>query len=126
MGWNYQFIPKLQRLHRWNLGMDKYFQHTVYSACDYLSLLGLNLVHVSKRMQYKNTRIIHTVYGLLKMGRDHFNHHADMKTLSALLALCVGKPSLDPKEFRRHDTHVTSLYVFTHVLLQHVVIARLP
>ena len=21
--WNYLFIPKLQRLHRWSLGMDK-------------------------------------------------------------------------------------------------------
>ena len=23
MGWNYLSIPKLQRLHRWSLGMDK-------------------------------------------------------------------------------------------------------
>ena len=25
MGWNYLSIPKLQRLHRWSLGMDKSF-----------------------------------------------------------------------------------------------------
>ena len=23
VGWNFLFIPKLQRLHRWSLGMDK-------------------------------------------------------------------------------------------------------
>ena len=49
MGWNYLSIPKLQRLHRWSLGMDKYFHLTLYRACDYLCMLGLKLNHVSKR-----------------------------------------------------------------------------
>ena len=49
MGWNYLSIPKLQRLHRWSLGMDKYFHPTHYNGCDYLSMLGLKLNHVSKR-----------------------------------------------------------------------------
>ena len=41
-------FPKLQRLHRWSLGMDIQF-HTIYHcACDYLSMLGLKLIHVSK------------------------------------------------------------------------------
>ena len=47
MGWNYLSIPKLQRLHRWSLGMDKQFHPTVYYVCSYL--LGLKLNHVSKR-----------------------------------------------------------------------------
>ena len=29
--------------------MDKYFHLTLYQACDYLSMLGLKLNHVSKR-----------------------------------------------------------------------------
>ena len=41
-------IPKLQRLCRWSLGMDKYFHPTHYWTCDYLSMLGLKLIHVSK------------------------------------------------------------------------------
>ena len=49
MGWNYLSIPKLQRLHCWSLGMDKWFHPTVYNGCDYLSMLGLKLNHVSKR-----------------------------------------------------------------------------
>ena len=49
MGWNYLSIPKLQRLHRWSLGMDKYFHPTHYNGCNYLSMLGLKLNHVSKR-----------------------------------------------------------------------------
>ena len=49
MGWNYLSCPKLQRLHRWSLGMDKLFHPTLYWSCDYLSVLGLKLNHVSKR-----------------------------------------------------------------------------
>ena len=48
MGWNYLSIPKLQRLFRWSLGMDKWFHPTLYLVCDYLSMLGLKLIHVSK------------------------------------------------------------------------------
>ena len=49
MGWNYLSIPKLQRLHRWSLGMDKYFHPMHHNGCNYLSMLGLKLNHVSKR-----------------------------------------------------------------------------
>ena len=53
MGWNYLSIPKLQRLHRWSLGMDKVIStHTLYWACNYLSMLGLKLIHVSKRVHW--------------------------------------------------------------------------
>ena len=34
----YSSIPKLQRLYRWSLGMDKLFHHTLYWVCDYLSM----------------------------------------------------------------------------------------
>ena len=49
MEWNYLSIPKLQRLHRWSLGMDKLFHPTLHNGCDYISMLGLKLTHVSKR-----------------------------------------------------------------------------
>ena len=48
MGWNYLSIPKLQRLHRWSLGMDKKSHPLLYWACDYLSMLVLKLNHISK------------------------------------------------------------------------------
>ena len=48
-GMNYLSIPKLQRLHRWSLGMDKTFHPTFYNGCNYLSMLGLKLNRVSKR-----------------------------------------------------------------------------
>ena len=47
MVWNY--IPKLQRFHSWSLGIDKQFHPTIYDWCNYLSMLGLKLFHVSKR-----------------------------------------------------------------------------
>ena len=37
------------KLHHWILGMDKLFHPTVYNECNYLSMLGLKLNHVSKR-----------------------------------------------------------------------------
>ena len=49
VGWNYLSIPKLQRLHRWSLRMNKEFHTTPYSGCNYLSMLYLQLIHVSER-----------------------------------------------------------------------------
>ena len=48
MGWNYLSIPKLQRLHRWSLGMDKQFHPTLSDGCNYLSMLEFKLNDVSK------------------------------------------------------------------------------
>ena len=49
MEWNNLSIPKLQRCNRWSLGMHKWFPPTLYWVCDYLSMMGLKLIHVSKR-----------------------------------------------------------------------------
>ena len=48
MVWNYSSIRKLQSYNRCNLGVDKLFNPTFYRACDYISILGLNLNRVSK------------------------------------------------------------------------------
>ena len=49
MRWNYFSISKLQWLHHWSLGMDKQFHLKLYNGCNYLSMLGLKLNHVSKK-----------------------------------------------------------------------------
>ena len=49
MRWIYLSIPQRQRCYRSNLGMDKYFHPTLNLACDYISMLGLKVIHVSKR-----------------------------------------------------------------------------
>ena len=36
-------------LHDWSLGLDNSFHLTLYWSCDYLSMLGLKLMYVSKR-----------------------------------------------------------------------------
>ena len=48
MGWNYLSIPKLKRCNRWSLGLDKQFHPTLYNGCNYLSMVGLKIKHVSK------------------------------------------------------------------------------
>ena len=40
VGWNYLSLLKLQRLHRWSLGMDNKFHPKCYLAHEYLSMLG--------------------------------------------------------------------------------------
>ena len=45
--WHYLSI--FIRLHRWSLVMDKWFNLTLYWAWDYISMLGLKLIHVRKR-----------------------------------------------------------------------------
>ena len=47
--WNYLSIPKLQRRNRWSLGLINNFIPHFTVQCDYLSMLGLKLIHVSKR-----------------------------------------------------------------------------
>ena len=49
MEWNNLSIPKLQRFHRWSLGMDKYFHPTLCNGCNYLPMRGFKLIQVSKR-----------------------------------------------------------------------------
>ena len=46
---NYSYIPKLQRYSRWSLGMHTSFHPTLYWPYDYLSMLGIKLIHVNKR-----------------------------------------------------------------------------
>ena len=49
MGWTCLSITKLQRLHRWSLGIDKQFHSTLCNGCNFVSMLGLQLNHVSER-----------------------------------------------------------------------------
>ena len=48
-----RLVPRKAYLNRWSLRIDKKFHHTIYWACDYLSMLVLKLIHVSKRDPYK-------------------------------------------------------------------------
>ena len=63
MEWNYLSSPKLQRCNR--LGMDKFSHPTFYLAWDYLPMLGLKLIYVSKMAPSKNELLINTEVGLV-------------------------------------------------------------
>ena len=45
----WSFLWSKNRLHHWSLGMDKYFHPTHYNRSNYLSMLGLKLIYVSKK-----------------------------------------------------------------------------
>ena len=48
------FHYQLQLLLRWSLGMDEKFHLPLYNGCSYLSMLGFNLFHFSKRSPWEN------------------------------------------------------------------------
>ena len=78
MGWNYLSIPKLQRLHRWSLGMDKKFRPILYWVCNYISMLGLKLNHVSKRGHWSVWHGIHEAMGGGLSFAQHYIVHNDL------------------------------------------------
>ena len=60
MRWIYLSIPNFNLCTRWSLGMDKLFHRTLYNGCDYISMLGLKLIHFCKRgpsSTFLNTKI---------------------------------------------------------------------
>ena len=68
---HYLSIPKLHLLHRWSLGMDKLFHPTLYSACDYLSMLRLKLIHVNESgPRSKNIDLALPQYSDHSLSRD--------------------------------------------------------
>ena len=82
MRWNYLSIPKLQRLQRWSLGMDKLFHLTLYNECNYLSMLGLKSIHVSERgccflWHFAAARVIIAVGQTASHSRCIFMRHHD-------------------------------------------------
>ena len=65
--WNNLFVPKLQWLHHWSLGMDKLFHPTPYWVYDYLSMPRLKLINVSmwgKKLIPMFSLWLHSLYGL--------------------------------------------------------------
>ena len=78
MGWNYLSIPILQQCNRWSLGMDKQFYPRLYNGCNYLSMLGLKLNHVSKS-GYRKQR--------LRSTSLRQRHWLDIKVNPSLLAI---------------------------------------
>ena len=58
VGWKYLSIPKLQRYNRWSLGMDKLFHPILYNRYNYLPMLGLEIIHISKRGSTAETTIM--------------------------------------------------------------------
>ena len=63
MGWNSHTVWWYRCLHCWSLGMDRQFHPTLCWACDFISMLRLKLIHVSKR-------------GLADLKSSHFGSHA--------------------------------------------------
>ena len=47
--WDTIIHSQTSKVHRWSLEKDKWFHPTLYWACGYLSMLGLRLIHISKR-----------------------------------------------------------------------------
>ena len=76
----------LSNFRHWSVGIDKWFHYTIYWACDYLSMLGLKFIHVSKRgywflylskvlLQYLSEPMITWHANLSHCFHKHFRSH---------------------------------------------------
>ena len=83
MRWNYLSITKLQLLQRWGLGMDKLLHPTHYRTCDYLSMLGLKLRHVSNSGPWWSFPFICILHSHV---RSHYHYYEDL--LNTLDNIC--------------------------------------
>ena len=84
MGWNYLSIPKLQRLHRWSLGMDKQFRPILYWVCNYISMLGLKLNHVIKSGPMRQTSITKPIRYLWTIHENDPRNVVDTRVLMGI------------------------------------------
>ena len=99
MVWNYLYNPKLQRLHRWRLRKDNLRHTTLYNGYNWLSVLGLKLIHVSERgtgiIQYSPCippTVLFSLFGVwplqwLHSGRDGVSNH---RRLIVYSTVCSG------------------------------------
>ena len=71
MGWNNLSIPQLQRLHRWHFGMNNWFHLQLYNWCNYISMLGWKLIHVSKRGHRNHYFQVGILFDFLASGCNH-------------------------------------------------------
>ena len=105
MGWNFWPIPKIQRLHRWSLEIDKLSHSRLYNVCNHLSMMGLKLNHIIKRGscnkphdQRKAYYTVHIVlnfdYTLPLHGLFHYNDvtYASWR-LKSWTTICTGDSS---------------------------------
>ena len=75
------FRAQLPQWNRWNVGMDKWFHNKRHCVCEYLSRLGLKLIHVSKIGPW-NYQFLPWGRFNLKMSSYHYgNYHVKDKTI---------------------------------------------
>ena len=108
VGWDYLYIPKPQRLNRLSLEMDTQFHRVLYRACDYLSTLGSNLIHVSRKALEEQAGFFCESCMLL-LASAWWRHQ--MGTFSALLAICAGNSPV-PGEFPTQRPVTRSFEIF--------------
>ena len=102
---SYLSIPKLQRLHRWSLGMDESFHFTLHWACNYLAMLGLKFNHVSK-MGHRNVN---------RQSAGRFSAISSDSWENIVLPMDIYKKSIIAKETVK--TNLAQLYVhWSHIV----------
>ena len=103
-GWNTYPFPKFN-IEVWEcgtvLGMDKWFHPTFHWACDYLSMVRLNLIHVSKKGAWIPIKVW-----------IHYTDFPHASTVQSGLALC--------KDWQRPQKLITAkLRTFTAAVTNH-------
>ena len=73
MGWTCLAFPNLQRCNCWSFKIDKLFYPMRYIGCNYLFMLGLKLIHVSKKGSMETTPNSPSPENKFVMSICHYN-----------------------------------------------------
>ena len=112
MGWNYLSIPKLQHCNSWSLGIDMWIHPTFYWTCDYLSMQGLKLPYVSKKVpccfydcEHIAPRAHHHLSGSIR--RDHPPHLVQRITMDLEVSVVVHSLACMARDHFPYVCHTT-------------------
>ena len=136
MGWNYLSIPKLQRLHHWSLGMDEQFHPTLHNGCNYLSMLGLKFIHVSKR-SLNPLILVKSLQLIWRLGPHKWNLQVpNVQKSPSDLTVKIGNQDSSPSNGHQddisyiwyctqHDNHIGKTLVRLQTHTKHPILWRL-
>ena len=108
--WNEVIFPTLKRFYRYGLGIDKLFHSTHYNGCNYLSVLRLNLIHVSKGGYSKQLSVI----GLILWKQCYT--HCCSKVKVKVTNYNIPAPAFKEQQWKKHISFWRFLAVFNNII----------
>ena len=93
-----------RRYNCWSLGMDAWFHPTHYKRCDYLSMLGLKLIHISKSRPWSRDDVIFGPLWIYQLPLESPHKRSEMRALHYCYADDFSKLLNNMSSWRWYET----------------------